>query len=132
MRMSGPVLDAADVPRLTAFYERLLGWEVVAREGPRDGYPPGDGWALLRPADGSTKIEIQGEPMYERPTWPAAAGEQQMMIHLDILTPNLDDGVAWAIECGAEVCEAQPQKPGDHVIMRDPAGHVFCMCRGED
>jgi hypothetical protein len=53
-----------------------------------------------------------------------------MMIHLDVLTDDLDAGVAWAIECGATVAEAQPQKPGDHIIMIDPSGHPFCMCRG--
>src|SRR5882724_6554726 len=57
MRMSGPVLDAPDVTELTHFYERLLGWEVEAFEGPRPGDPPGGGWSRLRPSDGSTKIE---------------------------------------------------------------------------
>ena len=30
--MSGPVLDAPDVPLLTRFYEQLLGWEIEAIE----------------------------------------------------------------------------------------------------
>jgi len=75
------------------------------------------------------KIEIQYEQHYTPPVWPPIAGEQQMMIHLDILTPDLDAGVAWAQECGATIAPAQPQHHGWHVIMRDPAGHVFCMCR---
>src|SRR5688572_9396772 len=61
MRMSGPVFDAPDVAELTRFYQCLLGWEIEKVEGPRPEYPPGDGWSRLRPADGSTKIEIQFE-----------------------------------------------------------------------
>jgi hypothetical protein len=25
----------------------------------------------------------------------------------------------------------QPQRRGDHVIMLDPEGHPFCMCRDD-
>jgi catechol 2,3-dioxygenase-like lactoylglutathione lyase family enzyme len=129
MRLSGPVLDAADVLTLARFYERLLGWEITEREGARPGYPPNDGWARLRSPAGDQKIEIQWEQHYTPPVWPPAPGEQQMMIHLDILVDDLDAGVAWATAAGARVAAEQPQKPGDHVIMFDPAGHPFCMCR---
>src|SRR6476620_10346830 len=109
MRISGPVLDTADVITLTRFYERLLGWTVTELEG--------DGWSRLRSPAGDMKIEIQYEALYEPPVWPPVDGEQQMMIHLDVLTDDLDAGVAWALECGATVAAAQPQKPGDHIIM---------------
>ena len=35
MRITGPVLDAADPVVLARFYERLLGWTMVECEGPR-------------------------------------------------------------------------------------------------
>lgn len=129
MRVSGPVLDTDDVPSLTRFYERLLGWAVVELEGPRPGYPEGDGWSRLRAPDAGMKIEIQYESQYVRPVWPPVAGAPQMMMHLDVLTPDLDRGVDWAVELGATVAPAQPQRPGDHVILLDPSGHPFCMCR---
>jgi predicted enzyme related to lactoylglutathione lyase len=129
MRMLGPVLDTDDVETLARFYERLLGWELTELEGPRPGYPDGDGWARLRPSDRAGKVEIQGERYYTRPVWPPAPGEPQMMIHLDIGVEDLDAGVAWALECGATVAREQPQTPGWHVIMLDPSGHPFCMCR---
>jgi hypothetical protein len=44
---------------------------------------------------------------------------------------DLDAGVAWALESGATVAAHQPQRPDDHVIMLDPEGHPFCMCRGD-
>jgi predicted enzyme related to lactoylglutathione lyase len=121
MRISGPVLDTDDPLALARFYERLLGWPITELE---------DGWARLRSPAGDMKIEIQHEELYAPPVWPPVEGEQQMMIHLDLLVEDLDAGVAWALESGAKVADAQPQKPGDHVIMVDPAGHVFCMCRG--
>ena len=129
MRISGPVLDASNAAELARFYERMLGWTITELEGPRPGHPDDDGWARLRSPDGTLKIEIQWEEHYVPPTWPPVPGEPQMMMHLDVLVGDLDAGVAWALECGAKIAPAQPQKPGDHVIMLDPAGHPFCMCR---
>jgi len=40
MRITGPVLDCADPIGLARFYEQLLGWPIVEREGPRPGFPP--------------------------------------------------------------------------------------------
>jgi predicted enzyme related to lactoylglutathione lyase len=131
MRLSGPVLDAADPVQLARFYEALLGWTMTECEGPRPGYPPEDAWARLRSPAGDQKIEFQWEQHYTPPVWPPRPGEQQMMIHLDVIVEDLDAGVAWARDVGATVAEHQPQHHGFHVIMLDPAGHPFCMCRGE-
>jgi predicted enzyme related to lactoylglutathione lyase len=131
MRISGPVLDTSDAAGLAKFYERLLGWTMTECEGPRPGNPPGDGWARVRSPSGDLKMEFQWEEHYTPPVWPPVPGKQQMMIHLDIIVEDLDAGVAWALEVGATVAEQQPQKPGDHLIMLDPAGHPFCMCRGD-
>ncbi|MGI8877799.1 MAG: VOC family protein [Candidatus Limnocylindria bacterium] len=129
MRISGPVLDAPDVAALTRFYEQLLGWEVEDIDGPRPGRPAGDGWSRLRPADGSTKIEIQFEEHYVRPVWPGAPGTQGMQIHLDIWVEDVAAGVAWATACGATEAEHQPEdRDHDRLrIMLDPAGHPFCL-----
>jgi len=131
MKVSGPVLDTSDVSRLTDYYEQLLGWEVEVQEGPRVGYPPGDGWSRLRPVDGAEKIEIQYEQQYEAPTWPGEAGRPGMQIHLDIWVEDLDAGVAWARRCGALESDEQPE--GRDLsrlrVMLDPAGHPFCLWR---
>ena len=129
MRMTGPVLDAPDVTRLTRFYEQLLGWDVEELAGPRPGHPPGDGWSRLRPADGSTKIEIQFEANFVRPVWPAGPGDQGMQLHLDIWVEDLHAGVEWAIECGATEAAAQPEgRDRSRLrVMLDPAGHPFCL-----
>jgi hypothetical protein len=86
---------------------------------------PSDGWAKLRSPAGDLKLEFQWEEHYAPPRWPAAPGEQQMMIHLDIGVAELDEGVAWASEQGATVAEHQPQN-GVRVML-DPAGHPFCL-----
>jgi len=129
MRMSGPVLDAPDVGELTGFYQRLLGWEVDALEGPRPGYPAGDGWSQLRPADRSTKIEIQFEEHYERPVWPGTRGTQGMQMHLDIWVEDVPTGVVWALDCGAQEAATQPEGRDLNRlrVMLDPAGHPFCL-----
>ena len=125
MRITGPVFDAADPLALAAFYQRLLGWTMVEREGPRPGYPPEDGWAKLRSPSGDMKIEFQFEQHYVPPTWPPEPGRQQMMIHLDIEVDHLDAGVAWATDAGARLADHQPQE--DVRVMLDPAGHPFCL-----
>jgi hypothetical protein len=129
MRLSGPVLDAADPVGLARFYERLLGWTMTESEGPRAGYPPEDGWARIISPSGHLKIEFQWEQHYTPPVWPPVEGEQQMMIHLDIAVEDLEQGVAWAIAAGATVAVHQPQ---DGVaVMLDPAGHPFCLFPGD-
>ena len=129
MRISGPTLGAPNVAELTRFYERFLGWNVEDIADPRPGHPPGDGWSRLRPADRSTKIEIQFEEHYIRPVWPGAPNTQGMQMHLDIWVEDVAAGVAWAIECGATEAEHQPPDR-NHArlrIMLDPAGHPFCL-----
>jgi catechol 2,3-dioxygenase-like lactoylglutathione lyase family enzyme len=129
MELVGPVLDAADPIGLARFYERLLGWDMVACEGPRPGHPPEDGWAKLRSPAGDRKMEFQFEADYVRPTWPPVSGAQQMMIHLDVGVDDLERGVEWAVAAGATVASHQPQ---DGVcVMLDPAGHPFCLFQDE-
>ncbi len=125
MVVTGPVLDSDDPIGLAKFYERLLGWTMVASEGSRPGYPEEDGWAKLRSPDGQQKLEFQWEEHYRPPTWPGAADEPLMMMHLDIGVGDLEAGVAYAVEIGARVADYQPQD--DVRVMLDPAGHPFCL-----
>lgn len=124
-RLSGPTLDAANPLALAEFYERLLGWPIVQREGPREGHPENDGWAMLRSPSGEMKVEMQWEPRYQPPVWPSEDGEQLMMMHLDIGVADLDQGVDWAIAQGATLAAHQPQD--DVRVLLDPEGHPFCL-----
>jgi predicted enzyme related to lactoylglutathione lyase len=123
MRLSGPVVDAADAIALASFYEHLLGWTMTdSAEGPHGG------WAKIRSPDGNLKIEFQGSEGYRAPVWPSVPGEQQMMIHLDIAVEDLEQGVTHAVDLGARVAEHQPQS-GVRVML-DPEGHPFCLFPG--
>ena len=75
----------------------------------------GEGWSLA----------IQLEPNQERATWPAAAGEQHMQIHLEIRADDLLAAQEHALACGATLASVQPQD--DVRVMFDPEGHPFCL-----
>ncbi|GAA5040107.1 VOC family protein [Actinopolymorpha pittospori] len=106
---------------LAEFYERLLGWPIVA-EGPKGG------WAQLRPPEGETgpTINIESDREYERPVWPSTVSGQNATMHLDIGVDDLDEAVAWALEAGATLANEQSQ---EHVrVMLDAHGNPFCLC----
>jgi len=124
MRFSGPVLGSPDPLALAEFYSRLLGWPVTDRETGASG-EVNQGWAMIRSPSVRLKLEFQYEPYFTPPVWPAAEGEQQMLLHLDLGVEDLEAGLAWAVQCGATVAEHQPQE--DVRVLRDPSGHIFCL-----
>jgi catechol 2,3-dioxygenase-like lactoylglutathione lyase family enzyme len=91
MKLTATVLDAPDPRALAEFYRRLLGWTVGADE---------PDWVTLVPPEGSSGLSFQREPVYERPTWPAVRGRQQMMLHLDIEVDALEAAGAHAVAAG--------------------------------
>lgn len=125
MRFRGPVLDtgALDAVATAQFYASLLGWTVTREE--HDG---STSWALVESPTRELKIELQGTPDYRRPVWPNDGDRQQMMVHLDIATDDVDAAVARAVVLGATVAEHQP-RAGQRVLL-DPAGHPFCVFPG--
>jgi catechol 2,3-dioxygenase-like lactoylglutathione lyase family enzyme len=116
MTLSTVVLDAPDARELADFYRRLLGWEVKVDEGD---------WVMLRRPDDGMSLSFQTEPFYVRPVWPGTAGEQLMMLHLDIEVDDLGEAGAHAVAEGAVLAEFQPQD--DVRVYLDPAGHPFCL-----
>jgi hypothetical protein len=110
------VLDSPDAQELAGFWERLLGWQRRSNE---------PDWVTLAPANGGIGLSFQTDNNYVAPVWPAADGDQQMQIHLDIEVFDLAAAVAHAQAFGARLAEFQPQQ---HVrVMLDPAGHPFCL-----
>ncbi len=116
LTLSGIVLNSPDPSALARFYSGLLGWEIV-EDSPE--------WVQLRNPDGGIKLSVQIEDIYVPPVWPAAPGEQQMMLHLDILVDDLEAASAHARACGATLAEFQPQE--DVRVHLDPDGHPFCL-----
>jgi catechol 2,3-dioxygenase-like lactoylglutathione lyase family enzyme len=118
-QLTATVLDAPDPRALARFYSRLLGWPI-GRDEPD--------WVTLRPPAGGPGLSFQHEAIHARPTWPAAAGEQQMQLHLDIEVDDLESAGAQAVAAGAVLAEFQPQD--DVRVFLDPAGHPFCLWVG--
>ncbi len=109
-------LDAPDAAALADFYRRLLGWTVRTEE---------PGWVVLESPGSEHRLNFQTEPHYVRPVWPAAPGQPQMMMHLEIQVDDLEAAVAQAVALGASVAQFQPQE--DVRVCLDPAGHPFCL-----
>jgi predicted enzyme related to lactoylglutathione lyase len=114
--LTGTNLDAPDAGALADFYRQLLGW-IVEEDEP--------GWVVIRAPGGGHSLNFQTDSGYVRPVWPAAAGDPQMMMHLEIRVDDLAAAVARAVSLGATVPEFQPQE--DVRVCLDPAGHPFCL-----
>lgn len=110
------VIDCPDAGVLASFYSKLLGWEWT--------HPSANGWAAITSPTG-TVIAFQEIEEYEAPVWPYEKGKQGQMLHLDIMVENLEEGVKFAIECGAKLADQQFFKSSRTMI--DPAGHTFCI-----
>jgi predicted enzyme related to lactoylglutathione lyase len=121
VQWTGVCIDCADAEAVAAFYARLFGWEITASDGA--------GWMQLRDRRGGVGLNIQADPMYERPTWPEEPGQQQKMLHFEILVDDLDAAVALAVAAGGEVAPHQPptRDPARLRVMLDPAGHPLCL-----
>ena len=117
MTLTAVVLDSSDAGALADFYQRILGWPAGTNE---------PGWVTLRPPGGGAGLSFQTEDAYVRPAWPASAGDQQMMLHLDIEVDDLDIAGAHAVSAGAVLADYQPQEKVR--VYLDPAGHPFCLC----
>ena len=83
-----------------------------------------NGWAAVTSPEGAVFAfqEIEG---YEPPVWPWEKGKQGQMIHLDFWVDNLEEGVEFALACGA--VEAAQQFFTTSRTLLDPAGHPFCI-----
>jgi predicted enzyme related to lactoylglutathione lyase len=110
------VVDCPDAGVLADFYSKLLGWEWT--------HPQANGWAAITAPDGSV-IAFQEVEGYEPPVWPHTPGTQGQMLHLDFWVDDLEEGVRFALECGAKVAPEQFFTTSKTMI--DPAGHPFCI-----
>src|SRR5689334_2034417 len=106
------VLDAPDARGLAAFYTALGGWTELYGDDDWITMSTGDGWRV------ATQRSVDHVP----PRWPDPARPQQA--HLDLRVPDLDAGVAAAVELGAELLRKNETWP----TLADPAGHPFDLC----
>lgn len=115
----GPIVidcGAGSAGTLAAFYSKLLGWNI--------SHPAQNGAAAITSAEGNV-IAFQETVGYEAPAWPQQPGKQGQMMHFDLLAEDLDEAVAYAVNCGARL--AKEKFFDDSRTLFDPAGHPFCI-----
>jgi hypothetical protein len=112
-RIASINLECTDPTVLARFWATLLGGEVAV-ETPDFCAVKVDSIYL-----GTSRVEG-----YRAPTWPSADRSQQM--HLDLAVEDLDASEAQALELGATK-EPQQPSPERSRVLRDPAGHPFCL-----
>jgi Glyoxalase-like domain len=107
------VLDCADPSELVAFWTELLEGECTRIT---------DDFYVVR--SGTRWLAAARIPDPRPATWPD--GPQPKQMHLDIAVSDLDAAVAEALRLGATQEEIQPA-PDRWRVLRDPAGHIFCL-----
>jgi len=112
----GVVLEAPDAGVLAHFYTEVLGWPITSEEA---------GWVTIARPGTVSYLSFNSSAGYVPPVWPAAEGQQQMMLHVDVGVDDLDAAVADAVAAGATVASFQAQD--DVRVLLDPAGHPFCL-----
>jgi catechol 2,3-dioxygenase-like lactoylglutathione lyase family enzyme len=119
-RLVSVTIDCAEVAPVARFYEALLGMERVADDGD---------WAQLRDPAGGMTLNVQAEAGYVPPVWPEAPGDQQKMLHLEVLVDDLDAALVTALAAGGSEATWQPpdRDPSRIRIVLDPAGHPLCL-----
>lgn len=112
-RISSINLDCAEPVVLARFWSEMLAGKV-AMETP-------DFCAVQTEQFFIGAVRVDG---YTPPTWPS--NERPQQIHLDLAVDDLDAGEQEAVRLGATRIAEQPS-PERSRVLRDPAGHPFCI-----
>jgi hypothetical protein len=112
-RIAAINLECPDPGSLARFWAAMLDGEVAIRTP--------DFWAVKAGPLYLGAVRVDG---YRPPTWPSAERSQQ--VHLDLAVDELDAAETQAIRLGAAKEEHQ-SAPDSFRVLRDPAGHPFCL-----
>jgi hypothetical protein len=108
-RLEGPPRE------LALFYAELLGWRIVRED-----------WLVIAEDEHSSpRLAFDELPDYRPPSWPDPERPQQ--VHLDVTVDDLDAADASVLRLGA----TRFQDKGEYRSYTDPAGHPFCLYRGD-
>jgi len=111
-------IDCANPERTRMFYADLTGWERRTLFG----------CPALIAENGLTILFMGCDFEYVPPIWPEEPGKQQKQMHFNFGVKNLPAAVEEAIRLGA-VKAAEQYGGEDFVVMLDPEGRPFCLCR---
>ena len=115
VRLAAITIDCADPAALAAFYRAAAEAEIL-RDDPAAVWlaMAGQTWVLRR---------VEG---YRPPTWPGE--EVPLQMHLEFSVDDLEQAQTRLCALGASAYEHQAAT--GLVVMRDPAGHPFCIFAG--
>lgn len=130
LQLTSVTIGAPQPRELARFYARLLAGEITADNALGERAPVDDGWAQMKTRSDFCQITLnfEYEANWREPIWPSEPDVQHITQHLDIRVEDLESAVSWAVECGARLDPYQPQESVR--VMRDPAGHPFCLYLG--
>ena len=136
------VFDAADPPKLAAFWGEAIGY---VEEDPPDGFDSWEAWAVANdlPREDWDKYASRVDPdgagprlFFQRVPEPKTAKNR---VHLDLAvsggreTPIEDrrrrvaDAVERAVAAGATRVKAYDEAGQHWVVLQDPEGNEFCL-----
>ncbi|APX32212.1 glyoxalase [Brachybacterium sp. P6-10-X1] len=110
-RLAMITLDATETEPIARFWSAVLGWPILALTPE---------YAMLQGP--SHALGIGMIPDHQRPAWPDDGRKQ---FHFDLAVDDLEAAASRCVELGAE--RADPQPGETWVVLRDPAGHPFCL-----
>jgi hypothetical protein len=122
VRLAAITIDCVDPSALAAFYHAAAEAEILRDE-------PDSAWLAMA---GLTWV-LRRVDGYRPPTWPADQVPIQM--HLEFSVEDLAQAKTRLLTLGASTYEhqsAEHQSATGLVVMRDPAGHPFCIFAGSD
>ena len=113
--LAAVVVDCRQAAPLAAFYQAAFGGDIVRTDEDSAWLKTGALTVIFRQVDN-----------YQPPTWPSS--QVPMQVHLDLYVDDLTTAEKQLHQLGAETVYPQPPGPGGLLVMRDPAGHLFCLC----
>jgi hypothetical protein len=106
------VVDSQNPTRLARFWADALGYEMHRSD---------DSWAWIAdPAGGHVRLSFT----YERE--PKTSSNR---LHFDLYAENMEGEVERLTGLGARYKRENREPGNDFVVMQDPEGNEFCVCR---
>lgn len=118
---------------------RLVEWTALTIDCPDPGvladfYAAALGGTITRRRTDSAFVEAGGmmlafrlDPNHRPTTWPSH--EVPLQSHFEFMVADVDDTAGQLVKLGATQQDQPDPADPDLIVMRDPAGHPFCLIR---
>ena len=111
LRIGSTVINVADIEVMTRFWSEALHLSPTSLQ-------PGDTFRKLYGSQASISLQLAESPVSAR---------DQM--HLDLYSAQQADDVDRLVGLGATWVRHEQDPDDDFVVLRDPEGNEFCVCR---